>query len=101
MYRSVNWIIFLFVSSVKSLLPYSEGFVNSLFERFKRSYQSKDTSEKISSMYFKRRTKQQEMLRILNAIVRRARRIYGIPKIVSEFMKVQLAEPNSQLGKAG
>ena len=49
---------------------------------------SKNSCEEVSTLNLKRRAKQQKVLRTLNTIVRKAHWIYGIPKIVLEFVKV-------------
>ena len=57
------------------------------------------SSEKISTWYCKGRANQQKVFRILNTIIRRAHRIYGIPKGVLEFVKVQFPETNPELSE--
>ena len=41
------------------------------------------------------------MFHILNTIVRRAHRIYGIPNVVLEFLKIQFTETNPELSEIG
>ena len=47
------------------------------------------------------RAEQQKVLRILNAIACWAHRVYCIPKIMLEFVEIQFAETNPELGKIG
>ena len=44
---------------------------------------------------------QQKVLRVLNAITCWAHWVNGIPKIMLEFVEIQLAETNSKLSKMG
>ena len=55
------------------------------------------TSEEVSSMYFKVRAEKQEVVRIFNVIICWTHRIYGVSKIVPEFILVKLTETNPPL----
>ena len=57
------------------------------------------SSEKISTLNLKGRAEQQNVLRISNAVVHWAHRVYGIPEIMLEFVKIQFTETDSYLGK--
>ena len=58
-----------------------------------------NSSEKISTLDLKGGAKQQEVLRILDTVIRRAHWVDGIPKIVLELVEVQLEDSRNSCCK--
>ena len=54
-------------------------------------------SKKIASVFFKSVAKQQELLRILCAIIDLTHWIYCVSKIVSKFVEIEFAQSDPEL----
>ena len=97
---SVSRSISLLTSSGKFLSPYNKICIRRLFLRSLCPYRIKaETPARRSLRGTAREGQSNKVFRILNTIVRRAHRIYGILKVVLEFVKIQFTETNPELSE--